>query len=140
MPLPSMKVNIPSRELSVSTPTKQRNQPQRVILFALSNPPVARRSSKKMVSCAFIKLHLQAESPDPAKLFPPSRTNTSGNALVASRQHLAGIYGVGSTVPSANGAPSLSPGKRPGNGCGNARRPVGPRFKRGEAPIYRAPL
>src|SRR6266478_10059459 len=77
MPLPSMKVNIPSRELSVSTPTKQRNQPQRVILFALSNPPVARKSSRKMVSCAFIKLHL---------ITPTSTSALSRHALVSRRE------------------------------------------------------
>ena len=42
--------------------------------------------------------------------------------------------------PSANGAPSLSPGHRPGSAGRNARRPAGPRSKRRSHRDYRTPL
>ena len=42
--------------------------------------------------------------------------------------------------PSANGASSLSPGHRPGSGCRNAQRPVGPRYVWRDVPPNRAPV
>ncbi len=41
---------------------------------------------------------------------------------------------------SAKGASSLSPGQRPGDPYQNGHRPVGPRYKRRNAPVHRAPL